>query len=139
MDLIKKILNSKKSLNSSLVPAVKKGQGLSLTVIIVAALALIVLVVLVLIFTGRMAIFTDGLGESGAAELTKYKITYGDCHPTSTQETVFLSDMKQAANDKSNTAELEISAQEDFEDVIDDCRAAGLDENSCEFAGCDWN
>lgn len=32
----------------------KKGQGLSLTVIIVAAIALIVLVVLVAIFTGKM-------------------------------------------------------------------------------------
>ena len=49
----------------------KKGQGLSLTVIIVAALALIVLVVLVLIFTGRMAVFSDSLGEEGTAELTK--------------------------------------------------------------------
>ncbi len=117
----------------------RKGQGLSLTVIIVAALALIVLVVLVLIFTGRMAIFTEGLGEEGAAELTKYKIIYGDCHPTSSDENTFLNDMEQASNDKDNTDELELEASDAFEEVIDECRAAGIDETACETAGCDWN
>lgn len=117
----------------------RKGQGLSLTVIIVAALALVVLVVLVLIFTGRMAVFSDGLGEAGTAELTTYKITYGDCHPTSSQENSFLNAMSQAANDKDNTQELETDAKDDFEEVIDDCRAAGIDDNACESSGCDWN
>ena len=116
----------------------RKGQGLSLTVIIVAALALVVLVVLVLIFTGRMAVFSDGLGEEGSAELTTYKITYGDCHPTSSQENAFLNAMSQAANDKNNQQEFETIAKDDFEDLIDDCRSSGVDENACESDGCDW-
>lgn len=39
----------------------KRGQGLSLTVIIVAAIALIVLVVLVAIFSGRMGGWIKGV------------------------------------------------------------------------------
>ncbi len=113
----------------------KKGQGLSLTVIIVAALALIVLVVLVLIFTGRMAVFTEGVGEEGQAQLTKYKVTYGDCQPSLSSEAAFLSAMSLSEDD---TAQIE--AAEDFEDVISDCQRAGSDENACESVpGCKWN
>ena len=42
----------------------KKAQGLSVNAIIIAAIALIVLVVLVSIFTGRLGIFSKGLGEA---------------------------------------------------------------------------
>ena len=113
----------------------KKGQGLSLTVIIVAALALIVLVVLVLIFTGRMAVFTEGVGNEGQAQLTKYKITYGDCHPGLSSEAAFMSAVSLAEDDAG-----QIEAAEDFEDVISDCRSAGIDENACEsVSGCKWN
>jgi len=42
----------------------KKAQGLSVNVIIIAAIALIVLVVLVAIFTGRLGLFSKGLGEA---------------------------------------------------------------------------
>ena len=114
----------------------KKGQGLSLTVIIVAALALIVLVVLVLIFTGRMAIFTEGVGNEGQAQLTKYKVTYGDCEPSLSSEAAFLAAVSLADGD----SVAEIEAAEDFEDVISDCRSAGIDENACESApGCRWS
>ncbi|MBT4604496.1 hypothetical protein HOC01_02560 [archaeon] len=117
----------------------KKGQGLSLNVIIVAALALIVLVVLVLIFTGRMAVFTDGIGEAGQAQITKYRITYGDCRPSLSSEQAFLNDMSRAKDDSDNQDVLEIEAAEEFEEIVSDCRSAGIDENSCEsVSGCKW-
>ena len=43
----------------------KKAQGISINVIIIAAIALIVLVVLVAIFTGRLAIFSKEVAETG--------------------------------------------------------------------------
>ena len=42
----------------------RKSQGLSINTIIIAAIALIVLVVLVAIFTGRLGLFSKGLGET---------------------------------------------------------------------------
>ncbi|MCK4589216.1 MAG: hypothetical protein KAT77_02150 [Nanoarchaeota archaeon] len=44
----------------------RRGQGLSITTIIVAAIALVVLVILIAIFTGRIALFQRGVGETGA-------------------------------------------------------------------------
>ncbi|MDP7263687.1 MAG: hypothetical protein QF436_03150 [Candidatus Woesearchaeota archaeon] len=46
----------------------KKSQGLSINAIIVAVIALIVLVVLVAIFTGRIGIFSKGVGEAGSCD-----------------------------------------------------------------------
>ena len=46
----------------------KKGQGLSINAIILAAIALIVLVVLVAIFTGRLGLFSKGLGEATSCD-----------------------------------------------------------------------
>ena len=46
----------------------KKAQGLSITTIIVAVIALVVLVVLVAIFTGRIGLFSAGLGEATSCE-----------------------------------------------------------------------
>jgi len=64
-----------------------KAQGLSINTIIIAAIALIVLVVLVAIFTGRLGLFSKGLGEANTcvslggdcqADLCKDKVTiYG--------------------------------------------------------------
>ena len=51
----------------------KKAQGISINTIIIAAIALIVLVVLVMIFTGRMGVFTTGIGAAGDA--SKYCTT----------------------------------------------------------------
>jgi len=48
----------------------KKAQGISVNTIIIAAIALIVLVVLVMIFTGRMGVFTTGIGKAGDASKT---------------------------------------------------------------------
>ena len=42
----------------------KKGQSISINTIIVAAIALAVLVVLFMIFTGRLGLFTKGVGEA---------------------------------------------------------------------------
>ncbi|MBI2134985.1 hypothetical protein HYU09_03265 [Candidatus Woesearchaeota archaeon] len=42
----------------------RKAQGLSINTIIIAAIALIVLVVLIAIFTGRLGLFSKGLGEA---------------------------------------------------------------------------
>ena len=42
----------------------KKGQSISINTIIIAAIALAVLVVLFYIFTGRLSIFSKGVGET---------------------------------------------------------------------------
>lgn len=49
----------------------KKAQGLPLNTIIIAAIALIVLVVMVAIFSGRIAIFSEEVEETGT-ECTDY-------------------------------------------------------------------
>ena len=41
----------------------QKAQGISINTVIIAAIALIVLVVLVAIFTGRIGLFSKGIGE----------------------------------------------------------------------------
>ena len=46
----------------------KKAQGISINVIIIAAIALAVLVVLFMIFTGRIALFTGGVGSATSCE-----------------------------------------------------------------------
>ena len=48
----------------------KKGVDLSVNVIIVAAIALAVLVVLFMIFTGRLGMFSKGVGETASCENT---------------------------------------------------------------------
>ena len=45
----------------------RKGQGLSLNTIVIAMLVMIVLLVLILVFTGRISIFTELLGEQGSS------------------------------------------------------------------------
>lgn len=42
----------------------KKGQSISINTIIIAAIALAVLVVLFMIFTGRLGLFSKGVGEA---------------------------------------------------------------------------
>lgn len=111
----------------------KKGQGLSLNVIIIAALALIVLVVLIMVFTGRIAIFEQGVSKEGKAELIKMKITYGDCHPTAREEANFDIAYSQAESlDGKETAKV------DFKDEISRCKGFG-DKVNCESAGCSWS
>ncbi|MBI2647080.1 hypothetical protein HYW99_01265 [Candidatus Woesearchaeota archaeon] len=46
----------------------KKGQSISINTIIIAAIALAVLVVLFVIFTGRIGIFSKGVGETASCE-----------------------------------------------------------------------
>ena len=46
----------------------KKAQGLSINTIIIAAIALVVLVVLIAIFTGRLGMFSKGLGDVGKCQ-----------------------------------------------------------------------
>ena len=46
----------------------QKAQGLSISTIIIAVIALVVLVVLVAIFTGRIGIFSKGLGDVGKCQ-----------------------------------------------------------------------
>ena len=45
----------------------RKGQGLSLNTIVIAMLVMIVLLVLILVFTGRISIFTELIGEQGSS------------------------------------------------------------------------
>ena len=41
----------------------KKAQGLSINTIIIAVIALVVLVVLIAVFTGRIGVFSKGVGD----------------------------------------------------------------------------
>lgn len=111
----------------------KKGQGLSLNVIIVAALALIVLVVLVVVFTGRIGIFEEGVSKESQAELVKLKISYGDCRPTATVESGFITAYNQA-----ETTAIKEEAVADFKDIINECKALSDDRSICEAADCKW-
>lgn len=110
----------------------KRGQGLSLNVIIVAALALIVLVVLVLVFTGRIAIFERGLSQEGNAELIKYKVQYGDCHPGITAETTFRTVFNQAESPQDKA-----DARAALSDEISRCDGL-FDKASCQSGDCSW-
>ena len=46
----------------------RKGQSISINTIIIAAIALAVLVVLFYIFTGRLGMFSKGVGETASCE-----------------------------------------------------------------------
>ncbi len=112
----------------------KKGD-LSLNIIIVAALALIVLVVLVVIFTGRIGIFKGGVDKTGDAELISMKIMYGQCHPGTTAESVFTSELSKAAGDGSESGK-EL-ARSNFKVQIDSCKGI-LEKASCS-GSCTWS
>ena len=115
----------------------KKGQGLSLNVIIIAALALIVLVVLAVIFTGSSADFADK-GEEVAGDaklkLTTLSLSYGDCQPSGSKESVFLSTYGSA--DTPDDRDDAVSA---FKEEIDRCKGFSADKLTCEGnSGCIW-
>jgi len=110
----------------------KKGQGLSLTTIIVAAIALIVLVILVMIFTGRIGVFKTGVEKAGQAELATMKISYGDCHPATSEETRFLDGMS-----KAEFEEAEEDARNILKTEIGRCKSY-TDKDGCEGGGCSW-
>lgn len=110
----------------------KKAQGLSLTTIIVAALALIVLVVLVMIFTGRIGVFKSGVEKVGEAELTTFRISYGECHPTVGNEQTFLTAMGAAASDADKE-----TARNQLKSELSACKAY-TDQTTCAGAGCSW-
>ena len=114
----------------------KKGQGLSLTVIIVAAIALVVLVLLILIFTGRIAIFDKGLGESADHQLEAMKFQYGSCHPSVAEEIDFKS--KYAGADKEDDEAGKQTAKGEFKDLIERCDKSSKEED-CTDTSCAWS
>lgn len=111
----------------------RKGQGLSLNVIIVAALALIVLVILVMVFTGRIGIFQKDIDKASKTDLLSLKITYGDCHPTATDEATFSSESSQAASPEDKDL-----AEAKFKDRIASCKGLSS-RDECESGGCQWS
>jgi len=111
----------------------KKAQGLSINVIIITALALIVLVVLVVIFTGRSAIFTGGVNKEGDAELAKFRITYGTCKPTPSQEESFRTEFSRVTSEEEKE-----TAKEDFRSEIGRCKDSGSDLDTCQANDCKW-
>jgi hypothetical protein len=111
----------------------KKGQGLSLTTIIVAALALIVLVVLVLIFTGRIALFEQGVSDSGDSELVQMKVSYGQCHPSASAESSFRSTFAGA-----ESSEEMDEARSLLRDEVSRCKSWNDERDGCEDNGCVW-
>ncbi len=113
----------------------KKGQGLSLTVIIVAAIALVVLVLLILIFTGRIGIFQEGLGEAADHQLEAMKFQYGTCHPSVSEEISFKS--RYASADKAENEAEKQEAKDDFRKLIQQCDVTN-EENSC-LDPCSWS
>lgn len=112
----------------------KKGQTMSLNVIIVAALALIVLVVLVAIFTGRIGIFSQGLGQAGDEEIAQMKVNYGDCHPSSLSEAEFKLEMGKAESEEDK-----VLARAKYQDEISRCKGYSLSKADCQAQdGCSW-
>jgi len=70
----------------------KKGQGLSMSVIVMAAIALLVLVILAFIFMGRLGVFSKSVGECktqsgicaeecGVDSAINYPTEYGPASP----------------------------------------------------------
>lgn len=110
----------------------RKGQGLSLTTIIVAVIALVVLVVLVMIFTGRIGIFEEKVGEVGEDELIALRWSYGDCQPGQAAEKSFLSNLKNAGEDET----AKDSYRSDFKKLISDCK--DKTETEC-VSPCVWS
>lgn len=96
----------------------KKGD-ISITVIIVAAIALIVLVVLVMVFTGRIGLFKEGVGEVSNKELVNMRWKYGDCQPSTAAESDFLSGINKAGEDET----IKDTYRSDFNKLVDTCRA----------------
>jgi hypothetical protein len=118
----------------------KKGQGLSLNVIIVAALALIVLVVLVVVFTGRIAIFTEGVGGESKAKMDTLKPFYGDCHPNAIAENGFGLEFSDAAK-LENTNEASVAkaqAEAKFNEEISRCKGYSDKDNCDSDSNCAW-
>ena len=93
----------------------------------------IFLVVLVMVFTGRIAIFSEGLGEESQSELIKMKIRYGQCHPSPSAEAGFSANFDQA-----ESSDDQLNIKEDFLDEIDDCKNFNS-EDGCRSAGCRWS
>ncbi|HIJ11678.1 TPA: hypothetical protein HA278_06480 [Candidatus Woesearchaeota archaeon] len=111
----------------------KKGQGLSLTTIIVAALALIVLVVLVLIFTGRIALFEQGVSDSGNSELVQMQVGYGQCEPTTSAGSTFKTSFGSAETDAEKD-----EARAVLRDEISRCKTWNSEKEGCQENGCVW-
>ena len=111
----------------------KRGQGLSLNVIIIAALALIVLVVLAAIFIQQTGIFTGKLNQQANTELVSLKGTYGECHPSGTEERSFVTAFNRAEIPEDGEA-----AKDEFRQTIQSC--SFLDSSAaCEAnSDCDW-
>ncbi|MBI2573385.1 hypothetical protein HYV86_05975 [Candidatus Woesearchaeota archaeon] len=108
-----------------------KGQSMSINVIIVAVLALLILVILGAIFTGRIAIFNQGVGAQGNVDLAEMKISYGSCKPTVARESTYTTEYSQAA-----TPEDKEVAQSRFRDEISRCKSWNDDKTNCEANGC---
>jgi len=111
----------------------KRGQGLSLNVIIIAALALIVLVVLAAIFIQQTGIFTQRLGQEGNTELASLKGSYGECHPSKSEERSFVTSFNRAETPEDGEV-----ARDEFRQTIQSC--SFLDSSSsCEAnSDCNW-
>ena len=112
----------------------KKGEALTLNVIVIAALALIVLVVLIMVFTGRIGIFQQGVEKEGQAELVKMKVQYGQCRPSTTMESSFVSEFAKAESDEAKE-----SAKATLSEEISRCKVLGSDKVNCEGASCKWS
>ena len=110
----------------------KKGQGLSLNVIIIAVLALIVLVVLVAIFTGRITLFQRDVDKQSQTELISLRISYGECHPGTSEEGTFNSELASATS-----SEEKESARARFREKISSCKSL-TSQAPCASAGCSW-
>ncbi len=111
----------------------KKGQGLSLNAIIVAALALVVLVVMIAIFSGQMIPWGEKVNQEGKAEIIKMKISYGECHPTATEEAGFSAEF-----DRATSVEEKEAAGASFKEKISSCKGFSVSKDECESSGCTW-
>ena len=111
----------------------KKGDAMTLNIIIVAVLALTVLVILLMIFTGRITLFDQGVSKEAQTDLVALRITYGECQPTASQESVFSTAFGQATSPDEKE-----QAKTNFKGEISRCKVYS-DKGGCEGASCLWD
>ena len=123
-----------------LFPLSKKGQGVSLTVIIVAAIALLVMIVLIMIFTGRIGLFEEKLGDEADADLKGIQTFYGQCQPSIGEELAFKAKYAEVGTVDSATEKEKIKqeAKAELQDEASRCKSVGVSKDDCDSAGCRW-
>ena len=102
----------------------KKAQGLPLNTIVIAIIVLVVLVVLIAIFTGRIAVFDQGVADESNLDIIKQQALYGKCRPDAAVESSYKSCLASAGN-AATAADVDVATQnckQAFGALITECK-----------------